>query len=87
MGDMRDDFLALTQARKERHAAWFEKNKEEIIKSSLTFVDKGTVLLFRNNIKADFYPHTGRWRSNNKTYSGGAKTFINWFLKNDKRGR
>ena len=28
-----------------------------------------------------FYPSTGRWQHKNKTYSGGAKSFIGW-LKN-----
>jgi len=29
--------------------------------------------------KVDFFPSTGRWRANNKTFSGGANAMITWY--------
>ncbi len=81
MGDLADDCRALTEARKERHAEWHSKNRAVINDSGIVFIDKHEALLFREKIKVDFYPSTGRWRYNNKTYSGGAIKFLTWLSK------
>lgn len=85
MSDMAEDFRALTEARKIRHQEWNCHNRKIIDESGIAFVDKGETLLFRNIIKADFYPSTGRWRSNNKTYSGGAQKFLDWLKKEESK--
>ncbi len=84
MGDMKEEFQALNQLKKERHEGWYTKNVEIIKQSGIPFKwTSDTCMIFRNihKPKADFYPHTGRWRSQNKTYSGGAKAFIVWYKK------
>ncbi len=41
----------------------------------------GEAVLFRQPGKpaADFYPSTGRWRSGEQTYKGGAQAFLDWY--------
>jgi len=50
--------------------------------------NQGTVLLFRQSGKpvVDFYPGTGRWRSGNKTYEGGASAFMAWYNRIEASG-
>ncbi len=38
---------------------------------------------FRGKVKVDFFPSTGRWRDlkRQRTHSGGARMFIQWFIK------
>ena len=31
--------------------------------------------------QVQFWPSTGRWRARGKTFSGGAKAFLNWYKK------
>lgn len=78
MSDMAEVFRDMAQDKKERHACWKNQNLEILAKSGIPFTDKGETLLFRGKVKADFYPSTGRWRSEQKTYSGGAEKFIKW---------
>jgi len=79
MTDIGDDFKILRQMKVERHEKWHKENKKILLDSGTPFIDRGEALLFRGKVKADFYPSTGRWRSGNKTYRGGAKSFLNWW--------
>jgi hypothetical protein len=85
MGDQAEYGAAMQQARKDRHQEWYRLNMEVLNASGLMFgsANRGEALLFRDygKPKADFYPSTGRWRSGNKTYSGGAKAFLAWWKK------
>ena len=83
MGDMAEGFRALTQARKDRHAKWHKENIAIIEKAGIAYkiTNYGETALFRGKVKADFYPSTGRWRSEGKTYSGGAKAFLEWWKR------
>lgn len=82
MGDMGDVFNAMRKEKKERHARWHKENREKIDASGIPYQDRGEALLFRfGKVKADFYPSTGRWRSGNRNFSGGAKSFLNWLIK------
>ena len=72
----------MTQMRKDRHAEWHKENMDALraseFRQAFTVTNGGECILFRQNVSADFYPSTGRWRSKNKTYRGGAKAFIAW---------
>lgn len=83
MGDMKEVFDMMRNEKKERHNEWYEKNMKLLNESGLSFIKKDTVCLFRekDNLKIDFYPHTGRWKHGNKMYRGGAGSFIKWYLK------
>jgi len=84
--DLAKDFKLMNELRKKRHNDWYHKNLQIIQASDLEYeATSDTCLIFRMKgyPKADFYPHTGRWRSNNKTYNGGATAFIKW-LRNNK---
>lgn len=87
MSDMAEVFREMARDRKDRHADWKEQNLKIINESGITFTDKGEALLFRGQVNADFYPSTGRWRSNGKTYRGGAKSFISWLNNQAKLRR
>ncbi len=81
MGEMGEVFNVMKQVKKERHSIWYDKNLEIIKSYPYIFTQHETVLLFRekNKPKVDFYLHTGRWKSLNKTHRGGAKAFIEWY--------
>ena len=84
MGDMAESFKAINERRKERHANMFTKNVQIIDQSGMKYEwssnDK-TCMLFRDGIKIDFYPHTGRWKYNNKMHKGGAGKMILFIKK------
>ena len=92
MGDMADVCRDMTAAKKQRHSDWHKQNMAIMEKSGLPYDIKndGEVLIV-NGLRDDahikgkpqvqFWPSTGRWRARNKTYSGGAKSFINWYKK------
>jgi hypothetical protein len=86
MGDMAEAGKAMTQMRKDRHNVWHEANLKIIEASGIPYesANKGEALLFRGLNKADFYPSTGRWRSQNKTYRGGAKAFLKWWEQQEQ---
>ena len=72
---MKEAFQAMQKMKKERHEEWYKCNMEELEKSKIPFKwASDTCILIREKQypKIDFYPHTGRWRCKNKTYSGGA---------------
>jgi hypothetical protein len=88
----------MTQMRKDRHAEWHKDNmtvlRESEFRQAFTVTNGGECILFRQGVSADFYPSTGRWRSKNKTYRGGAKAFVAWLKSNqaayeagEKKGR
>jgi hypothetical protein len=89
MGDMGDIGQAMRQVRKERHADWKQKNMAIIRSAILEFraVNNGECLTFRlkDYPIADFYPSTGRWRSEGKTYGGHAEKFLVWLRKNRRQ--
>lgn len=86
MGDMKEGFKFLTEMKKKRHQEWYQKNCEIIKNSGLDYVQKDTVILFREGeIRFDFYPHTGRWKFESKMYQGGAEKFLK-FYKERKEG-
>ena len=80
---MADDFREMTRQRQQRHKEWNVLNRKIIEKSGTTYAERGEAFLFRdkNKPKADFYPSTGRWKSNNKMYSGGAEKFLEWYAQ------
>lgn len=87
MGDMGEIFNAMKAETKERHAKWHKENRAVIDASGVPYQDRKEALLFRRKteknlpLSADFFPSTGRWRSKNKTFRGGAKAFLNWWGK------
>lgn len=85
MGDMKEGFKFLTEMKKKRHQEWYQKNCEIIKNSGLDFVQKDTVILFRDtNCRIDFYPHTGRWKFEGKMYQGGADKFLKWYKEREE---
>ncbi len=81
MGDMSEDFKVLSEEKKKRHAKWHEENMAIIGKSDIQYEIKNHGECIVTPLKASFYPSTGRWTFKGKTYSGGAKSFINWYNK------
>lgn len=87
MGDMGEVCNAMRAATQQRHADRKERNTETLLRSNLTLTIKsgGEVILFREQgkPKVDFYPSTGRWRipDKNKTFRGGAESFLRWYAK------
>ncbi len=83
MGDMDDTFRMMRDEKKKRHAVNYEKNMTTLINCDLAFDLKDAVVLFREvgKPKIDFYPHSGKWKSGNKIYNGGAQSFLNWYKK------
>lgn len=87
MGDMAESGRMLNEMRKDRHRDWKISNMTDIEKSGIQYrkTNDGECLLFREagKPKVDFYPSTGRWRvaGQQKTFSGGAKSFLNWYSK------
>jgi hypothetical protein len=85
MGDMGDDFRAMTSAKKERHDDWSEENFKLIRASVIKFSERPTALIFRNanEPRADFYPDTGRWTDTvtARIYRGGAAAFLTWYAR------
>jgi hypothetical protein len=82
--DTAESGRALTEARKNRHAFWKESNMKILNNAHIVFEIKnnGEHLRFINGaLNIDFYPSTGRWRSEGKTYSGGAEAFLSWYRK------
>lgn len=89
MGDMKDVFNDMQKAKKERHKEWRSANVARIQESGLAWrwaSRQQVCILFREpgKPKVDFYPYTGRWRSDGKTYRGGAASFLSWYAKQDK---
>ena len=82
MGDMGDDFRAMREDRRKKHQKWYRMNKEVIDKSGIDYIDKDEALT--TPLKATFYPSTGRWTYKGKTFSGGAKAFVNWYQNHEK---
>lgn len=84
MGDVGDDYRAMTKDKKDRHSAWCEHNIEILsVRMAGRYIQHETVCLFREQgkPKVDFYPHTGRWKSGTKMYRGGANAFCAWYDK------
>ena len=82
-----EDYAALREARRERHANWHETNLRILMESNVKFraTNNGETLLFRepDKPKVDFYPSTGRRRVARvkDTFSGGAHAFLAWYRK------
>lgn len=76
----------LRESRKRRHANWFTENVDYLEQHAQGMVsgirNNGECFLFRNPDfpQADFFPSTGRWWSNGRTYSGGARAFLKWYM-------
>jgi hypothetical protein len=85
MGDMGEIFKEFREHKKEQRDKRWADNEKQIIKSGIPYrkTYTETCYLFREDgkPKVDFYPSTGRWRCNNRTYSGGAKAFLTWYKK------
>lgn len=85
MGEQAEYGSAMQQARKDRHREWREMNMQFLQAAGATFVERnfGEMLMFRADGKpaADFFPSTGRWRSGGRTFSGGARRFLEWLEK------
>ena len=85
MGDMGDDFRAMHDAKVLRHELWHDTNTKVLNKSGLIYKKAShECYCFRDGLKVDFYPSTGRWKdlSTGKTYSGGAHNLIGWLANN-----
>ena len=48
---------------------------------SIQYRPNSILFRFKDKPKADFFPSTGRWRSQNQTYRGGAEAFLEWHNK------
>lgn len=86
MSDMAEDFKAMREHRQDQHRKWFEENMKVLEGIPFKSTNFGHTLLFRPptyTTIADFYPSTGRWRSQGKTYSGGGKAFLNWLREKE----
>lgn len=78
------------EIKKEQKSAILEKNMA-IIREwrmadtnrqySIEYRPNSVLFRFTHKPKADFFPSTGRWRSQNRTYRGGAAKFLNWYNK------
>jgi hypothetical protein len=87
MSEQVEVFQAMREARRQRHREWKRANVEALHKHGLygRVTNHGECIVFRFGysrdrwIKADFYPSTGRWRSNGKNYSGGGEKFAAWW--------
>lgn len=93
MGDMGDDFRAMTAHRQEQHQQWKRQNLATLNSAGVSFreTNEGETLLFREagKPKVDFYPSTGRWRvvgdsKNRRAMSGGAVAFLRWYAQQEK---
>jgi len=85
MGDSAIIYKAMKKNKKERHKNWLKENRQIIRDSGIPYSGTDLAYLFREDGKpvVDFYPSTGRWRvpHDNKTYKGGAKSFLKWYEK------
>lgn len=80
---MSEEFKAMKELVKERHNKWFEKNMETIHKDNLMYrkASQSCLVFGLKDSTVSFYPHTGRWRHKNKTFRGGATSFLQWYKK------
>lgn len=87
---MGDVYRKVNQDKKERHSMWHKQNmatlNQFLLEVSHLIKNYGQAVVIYANEKLHkpqvvFYPSTGRWRSQNKTHSGGAKAFLNWYKK------
>lgn len=87
LGDLADDYKAMSEAKKQRREKRIDDNIKILYgptcKIKFELRKNENLLLFREQgkPKVDFYLGTGRWRSKNKTYKGGAKSFLIWYSK------
>lgn len=87
MGDMGDDFAAMSTAKQERHQEWKAQNMAVLNSSDLNFkaVNFEETVLIREpgKPKVDFFPSSGRWRVAGvaRTFQGGAQSFLDWYRK------
>jgi hypothetical protein len=83
MGDMREVFKDMQEAKKERKAANLKKNMDYLNSTSLDYkvFNQGRQLNFeyRDGVVA-FYPTTNKWVFKGKTYHGDARELVK-FLK------
>lgn len=88
--DLADLGQIMRALRKQRHANWFTENVDYLEQHAQGMVSKvannGECFVFRNPEypSVDFYPSTGRWRSEGRTYSGGARAFLRWYASQRK---
>ena len=90
MGEMGEIYKDLKETYKTRKAAkqrinfialreWLEKDEE--LQNFVEYREHSVLFRFPGKPKADFFPTTNKWRSKNKTFYGGAKSFLNWYEK------
>ena len=71
-----------------RHATWKKENMkylDDYPVDYLTTNNGNTVMVRTKNVRADFYPTTGRWMECQhplNIMSGGARSFVAWLKKN-----
>ena len=84
MGDMREDFEFLkTLKSKKKQMTWYG-SAYHLWKAGIDYTERngGTIFLIREeNLSVDYYPTTGRWRFENRTFFGGPESFVKWFKK------
>lgn len=75
----------MNELKKERHSVWKAENTQVLTESGIPFESRnnGETLLIREpgKPKFDFFPSTGRWRTENKTFGGHAAKFIKMYQK------
>ena len=81
---------AIDEERKRRHLVWWHWNMRTLDRKMcgrFSVTNHGETVLFREKgyPKVDFYPSTGRWRSQNKTYSGQAAAFLVWYERQGQK--
>ena len=87
---MGEAYSIMNDEKRARHANWKVKNLKVIENSGILHRKAGgETVLFREEgkPKVDFYPSTGRWRmpGKAKTFRGGARSFINWYNKQNEK--
>lgn len=81
MSEQSEIFQAMREQRRQRHREWKYQNMQALRQRGLfgRVSNNGECVSFTRPVKVDFYPSSGRWRSEGKTYGGGAEKFVAWY--------
>lgn len=85
MGDMREVFDQHRQVDKERKLTGAVRNRQQLNDAGISTEAEQSngALKFTTSVgTVMFYMTTGRWTLKNKTFTGGAQSFVNWAKKN-----
>jgi hypothetical protein len=72
---------------KAKHAANKVLNTQEIVTSGLPHEIKNAgehiIITAEGKPRVDFWPSSGRWQCQGRIYNGGARSFLNWYRKQE----